>query len=193
MDVEIVCSLSLVDQPSHDVLAKYPVIKITDSHVGLTGAVIAWNEATQIATGEIFAMVGDDAIVRDDWLKIALKRLEQLGDGVVGLNDMSRTDGKRFSTHPIVTREYLIKHNGGCLCVPQYVHYFVDVELCEHATMLGKYAFCSEALIEHHWNGNQPNKDNVYSWAMKYFGQDERCYNKRKQAKFPNDYAPTLS
>jgi glycosyltransferase involved in cell wall biosynthesis len=189
IDAEVICSLSLTDAKSHAVALEANA-QVTDNHIGLTGGTIAWNEASEVCRGDVLSMIGDDSIVKGDWLKIALRELGH--SGVVGLNDLSRTDGERFSTHPVVTRDYLIQHNGGVLCVPHYVHYFVDVELCEHAQALGKYHFAKEAIIDHQWKGNKSDKDNVYSWAQRYFDADAQCYKQRKQRGFPVDFVGFL-
>lgn len=192
-NIEIVCSVSSEDVKTARLLQDYPV-KITSQHVGLTGAVIAWNEAACVAAGDIFAMIGDDVIVQPGWLDIALTKLAELNYcGVVGLNDLSREDGAVFSTHIITSRDYLVYFNCGVLLVPHYVHYMPDVELCARARKLKRYVFAPDAVIDHRSVAHKQDRissDPVYCWAYQYWTHDTETYGQRKAAGFPNDYVP---
>lgn len=192
ISVEIVCSLSYTDPESLALVAGLPVV-VTAKHAGLTGAVRAWNEAAAACRGDVLAMIGDDVICLPGWLERALTSLESLGDGVVGMNDLNRKDGRRFATHIVTTRHYCQQHNGGVLLCPAYTHYYPDVEICERAGKLGKYVFNPDAQVDHqHHLFGKHDGDHVYQWALTHYERDQRMYERRRAAGFPNDYEAIL-
>lgn len=190
IELEIVCALSRGDTVSHETVAKLGVVLAMESEP-LTGAVLAVNAGAQAATGDILVFSGDDCIPFPNWLRAAITCFSMLPDssGVVGLNDLQRgsRDGKRFATHHMATRAFLLEHYGAAFWCPHYKHYYTDVELCEVAARTGHYIWCEDAILAHN-----RVEDEITTAGKTFYRDDMQLYETRRKVGFPVNWEPIL-
>jgi glycosyltransferase involved in cell wall biosynthesis len=106
----------------------------------------AWNEALRRATGDPIVLAADDLVFRDGWLRAALRELASFpgGWGVVGWNDGHF--GEELSTHFLVSRRLIREAFDGVIA---WDDRDIDVEACARARAAGRYAWCSDAHVDH--------------------------------------------
>jgi hypothetical protein len=191
--VEIIAVIEADDHVSAAVLAG--VADKVLRYSGPRSALAAWNLGASDAAGDVLVLGADDTWPHDGWLDAALAALATLpdGDGLVGFNDGTRTDGATFAGHFMVSRQFAIDHLGGVLLPPVYHHYYCDQEACQRAQRAGRYAYSAGALVEHrHPDFGKAERDAIYQYAAPFMAEDRALYLQRQAAGFPDDFPPVL-
>ncbi len=158
------------------------------------GSIEGWNIGLAESTGQAVVLGADDLWFMDGWLDAALRGLLQIPEkcGMVGFNDM-HSDGHRFATHYLMTRDYIDQYNGGVLAIPAYQHNFIDVEATARAKRAGRYYYARDALVEHrHYIWNAAVKDETYERTAGTFQSDQALFERRCAMGFPNDFEPMI-
>ncbi len=152
-------------------------------------AVEKWNLGLQLALGEWIALGADDLIYHHTWAEEALRANT---GGFVGFNDMwLRTD--EFSTHFMMTRDFMIEHNGGCLAIPAYHSWCIDMETAARAKRAGVYVWARKAIVEHrHVDHGIARMDATYEIGRKWHEIDKTIFENRELAGFPDDFEPVI-
>ena len=139
----------------------------------------AWNLALAVAPNfDAYILGADDCYYLPGWYEAMIKCIEDKGgSGLFGLNDGTGVQ------HYLMTRDFIIEHNGGVMVMPHYGGWFQDMEACARARSVGKYYFAFDAKIVHDWHG---------SATSNYKVEGENLFNQRREAGFPDDYPPIL-
>jgi len=155
-------------------------------------AVASWNTGAAMANGDYLFTGADDIIFKPGWLDRALEAMQSRNYGVVAINDMHNgPDGP--ATHVLINRQFSRDHLGGVLWCPHYVHYFIDTEVKIRAATIGRFHWCKEAIVEHqHPAAGKAKNDSLYQESQKWWEQDERTFNERQKAGWPDDYEAIL-
>lgn len=157
------------------------------------GPAFAWNKALGAALGfDIYVLGSDDIEFRPGWLEEGLRVLhdELNGSGLVAFNDgTGKVERAGFATQYMMTRDFIIDHNGGVAACPYYPVDFVDVEASIRAQCAGCFAYAPNARVVHHW---REVDDEGYRRADTKRKEARRIFNERKAAGFPDDYEPIL-
>ncbi len=164
--------------------------------LGLTprGAIEKWNHGTLLASGDVIVCAANDVEFGDKWLEYALDALDSINDGnaMVAFND-SVTDPEVSSPHFLMTREYIVKYNGGVLMPPVYKKQFPDVENRLRAQSLGRYVCAKASIVKHlHPLTNTAPMDDVYKMGLDTFEEDQRLCQERQKAGFEITWEPVL-
>ena len=182
------------DSDSKNLYLLHPHIYRVIVDPGLT-PVEKWNEGAQWVNGDVLMLGANDIVFDKDWLKHALSALRTLPDeqGVVGTND-GYTNGEASSPHFLATREFLVQHNGGVLCVPHYHAAFPDVEICEKARELGLYRFAKASRVIHkHPQTNSAPVDEIHERGfLRWYDTDRLVWLERQAKGYPIDFEPVL-
>jgi hypothetical protein len=146
-----------------------------------------WNEGLREAAKDpdmTHVVLGaDDLAWRLGWLDEVMK----VKSGFVGLNTLEY--GERHCTHFVLTREFIVRVNGGVIFTPHYKHLFADNEILERARRAGEFRYCKDAIAEHlHPAHGKGPLDDVYTRATAFWTEDQATYERRLAANFPNDY-----
>lgn len=160
------------------------------------GPAYAWNTALAAALDyDAYFTGSDDIEYFPGWLDEVLRVLETElhGSGLVGIND-GRWDREKVermcATHYLMTRDFIIKHNGGVAAAPFYHADYTDMEANARARRAGCWAWAEKALVRHWWNG--PKGDEGYLNATKKRPEMRPLYKEREQQGFPNNFEPIL-
>jgi glycosyltransferase involved in cell wall biosynthesis len=186
----LVVALDPDDTQGHVIAAKrqYHAIVATceDNNQGCHSA---WNTALAHAPADALAFVSgaDDVIFRPLWLEYSLAMLDTMCDsGVVGFND----DFKQYDryTHPytshyIMTRDFIVNHMGGVFCPPVFRNECADLWVCAVANKAGKFSYCDEAYVSHEWR--KDGMDETYIIAERHRDECRRIYYQLESAGFP--------
>ena len=143
------------------------------------GSGYAWNYALSIAPNyDAYILGADDCYYLPGWYEAMLKCMDDNGgSGLFALNDKTGTQ------HYLMTRDFIINHNGGVMVMPYYKGWYQDMEACARARRVGLYFFAIDAKIVHDWHGSATN----------HFEKDGRkLFEKRQAAGFPDDFQPIL-
>jgi glycosyltransferase involved in cell wall biosynthesis len=159
-----------------------------------SGPVVAMNLGLKHTRPDADAYItgADDLWWGTGWLDEALKGLGQIGgDGLVGFNDTVRDDGDKFSTHYLMTRNFMIEHHGGVMLIPHYKSYYTDPESGERARRAGKYIWCQDSIVKHRhpWHGEAP-MDETYRMGSKNHDFDLQTFRYRTRHGFPDNFDP---
>lgn len=135
-----------------------------------------WNEALkQVPDFDAFVMGADDIYFTENWYEETLIVLESMkGSGVVSFNTPQ---------HFLMTRDFLVEHNGGCFVCPQYSGWYCELEIYDRAKLVNKMSYADKAIVVHDWHGSA-TKINA--------NKDYKIYKVRKGFGFPNTYASIL-
>jgi len=153
------------------------------------GPIEAWNIGAAEAMGEWIALGADDLIYHRNWAEEALKA--NIG-GYVGFNDMW-SKGIDWATHFMMTREFMVQHNGGCLAIPAYRSWYIDVETGYRAKRAGVYVLAKRAIVEHrHWMLGGAQNDKTYRNGQKWHEIDKEVFERRKAEGFIDDFDPVI-
>ena len=184
-DVEVIIAHELGDERA-EIFCKMHELKSAVCE-DQQGPAHAWNEALKVCPdADIYILASDDVEFIPGWYEIALKALT----GLVGMNDgTGKYERTGWATQYMMTREFIIKYNGGVVACPHYRVDFTDVEICERAKRAGVFSYCPDALVVHHW---RVNDDEGYREADKHRAAARKVYEARKAKGFPNDYEPIL-
>jgi hypothetical protein len=160
---------------------------------GMT-AVQKWNYGLyQARSFDSFVLWADDIFpITNDWLSPALEQLSY-GAGCVGFND-GVTDGRELSTHHILSREFIIRHQHGVMCIPHYRSWGLDVETTARAKRAGVYCWLPDVLLDHrhvHW-GKAP-MDQTYKVGYHMHAYDMLILQARQRANWPDDFEAVIA
>jgi hypothetical protein len=133
------------------------------------------------ATDEPFVfLAADDLLFHRGWLGNAMREMRRVR-GVVVVNDLHNPAG----TSALVARSYIDEHSG-CIDVPDvvvypgYGHSYTDTELFAVAAARGRYAYCSEAVVEHlHPAAGKSEDDPVYRKGRATEDADKALFESR--------------
>lgn len=190
-DVEIVCA---VDADPESATRLAPLVDKLLVCKGYRGCSQAWNDCLAEASGDPIVFAADDLIWGDGWLEAALAKLEEFEDGwgLVGFNDGHW--GAELSTHYLMSRRFIVEVLGGVVAWPQYKHSFNDLETSERAKRANRYAWCEDAHVYHeHWLFGDRDQDDTDARRLPQHPEDQRHYDLRAAAGFPNDYDPVIT
>ncbi len=152
-------------------------------------AVEKWNIGAAQALGEWIALGADDLIYHKSWAEEALRA--NIG-GYVGFNDVW-LKLKEFSTHFMMTRSFMVEHNGGCLAIPAYHSWCIDMETAARAKRAGVYVWARKAIVEHrHVDHGIARMDATYEIGRKWHEIDKTIFENRELAGFPDDFEPVI-
>jgi len=189
---DIIVASEYDDLSAVDMCEKYKVKRI-DCPKQRAGPAHAWNTALSAAPDyDIYVLAADDLEFKPGWLEHALQVLEGSlnGSGLVGFNDETgKFERAGFATHYMMTRDFIIDHNGGVAACPHYLCDFTDVEANARATRAGKFSYSPNSLVPHHWRRVD---DEAYRRADKRRSKAREVFIKRKVAGFPDDYERIL-
>jgi GT2 family glycosyltransferase len=187
-DVEIVCA---VDHDPETAERLKHFVTVLDYSDGYRGCSKAWNDALACATGDPIVFAADDLIWQAGWLDAALAALDEHPGHLIGFNDGHW--GAELSTHYLLPRDFIIEVLGGRVAWEGYKHSFNDLETCERARRAGRYHWCEEARVYHeHWLFGDRQQDETDTRRLPDHPQDQRIYNDRRTAGFPDDLEPVI-
>jgi glycosyltransferase involved in cell wall biosynthesis len=187
--VKVVVALDSDDQGGEEVARKFGV-GVVICPENRKGPAYAWNTALRASPLEQeYALASDDAIFHPMWLEAARWKLFELGmGGLVGFNDGVKRGDAQWSTHYLMTRDFISEYQGGVAAVPHYRTWCVDTEACERARRARRYIWASDARVDHDWHGNDPDADETYRKARQYWQQDKDLFKYRQSIGFPDDF-----
>ncbi len=130
------------------------------------------NHGTRHADADWFLCAADDVTFTLDWWEATKPYRDDPTIGVIGTNDSHDGSGNpavaagEHTCHPLIRATYIRDYGtwdgpGQAVC-EEYHHWFVDNELVITAKMRSAWAFCREAVIEHHhpyWDPSIPWDD----------------------------------
>lgn len=155
----------------------------------------AWNLGLSLATGNLFVHMGDDGRFHGNALEqVYNAHTDKLaGYGMVAFNDLNLNGDTQVGTHVLFDRQFCKDVLGGVMVVPHYKGYCVDLEFNDRARAVGKYYWCSTAILEHlHSSNGKRELSEGELDRVQYSETDTRLYNTRKAAGFPNDFDPVI-
>lgn len=126
---------------------------------------------------DLVMFVGDDCLPMPNFAEEALKEMNKMEWGLVGLNDMQTKEPTHWLAH-----KKLLPEIGGEFFHTGYTHCFCDNELKYRASKLGRYKWCEEAKIYHgHPMFTQGEYDEDYKrvYADDVFRKDWALFLKR--------------
>lgn len=121
-----------------------------------------------------YLFAADDITFTPGWWEATKELRDESHIGVIGTNDSSagmgnpRVAAGEHTCHPLVraqyVREFGTADQRNLAVHPGYHHWFVDDELVTTAKLRGAWAFCREAVLEHH----HPYWDKTIPWDETY-------------------------
>lgn len=190
--VDIIATLEPEDFEAHkickDANVRYVIVKES-----FQGPAYAWNTGfAEVPDYDIYVMATDDLYYMYGWLEECMKYIDQYG--LVGFNGNSINDYKvkykrivfntDWAEHYMMTREFIIKYNGGVFAVPYYDGWFVDMESCGRARNAGQFIKLQGANVKHDWHGaaNGGHKAKL-----------KPIFLDRQARGFPDDFPPIIT
>lgn len=182
---EIIIVIDPDDEKTLEILAPYDVVKIvTDKR---ERAIDKWNIGASKATGDILMVAANDVVFESGWYENALKAFDTLPNGgMVSVND-THTDPNVSAPHFLMSRDFIIKHNGGVLMPPCYDRQYPDVENMYKAKSLGMYEIALDSIVRHdHPLTGSAKVDEVHQemFMVSFDADKELCRNRMAQG-FP--------
>jgi len=192
-NVDIVIAAEKDDDEARHIADKYDAI-FTVCEEPLQGCAYAWNQAMKAALDyDAYFTGSDDIEYINGWLDEVLRVLAEPplnGSGFVGIND-ARKDARKFcATHYLMTRDFIIEHNGGVMAAPFYFANWTDMEADRRARKAGKWAWAEKAVVKHLWRG--PYGDTAYTRAYEARAEAKLVYEDRLKRGFPDDFEPII-
>lgn len=133
-------------------------------------------------TSEPYIFLGaDDLKWHPRWLEHAMTIMRRI-DGVVSVNDQWQS----YGTSALVSRNYITTMSGtmdedDTLIHPGYTHHGSETELFETAAKRGRYAYCTESVVEHlHFILGKSEDDEVYALGASRTVENVTLYQKRR-------------
>jgi glycosyltransferase involved in cell wall biosynthesis len=156
------------------------------------GPAYAWNVALQRAEEhckyDAYFLGSDDIEFTPNWLEECLYVLNHDldGSGLVGVNDCSgKYERAGFATQYLMTRDFIVQYNGGVAACPHYLCDFTDVEACERAKKVNRFAYAPKSIVKHHW---RVVDDEGYKRADTRRAEAMKVFMMRKVQNYPDDY-----
>jgi hypothetical protein len=161
------------------------------------GSGSAWNIAMASALDYDAYVLGSDDMYFMYGIWPAVLTQIQAGYGMVGFDGNIvrelRVDSKthkiirnnRYDCHYLLTREFIIKYNGGVMAIPHYIAYNLDVETHDRAVRAGQFIHAADANVKHDWKGTA-NRGGSFA------KQDNDMYEARKRRGWPDDFEAIL-
>lgn len=159
----------------------------------LQGPGYAYNTALRGAPDcDAYFMASDDMEFTPGWIEevLAVLGAKLQGSGMVGIND-TRKRPELPATHYLMTRDFIVQHNGGLAAYPYPVDY-TDVEAYERAKRAGKYAYAEGAIVKHLWIGLRGGDEHFQRNQTKRRAAKE-LYLWRCAHEFPDDVPAILT
>jgi hypothetical protein len=186
------------DVEARAIAAEY-VARFTPCPEPLMGPGYAWNVALSGAPDcDAYFLASDDMEFTDGWLEevMIVLRDELHGRGLVGINDGRKDSGRIRAgtiepTHYLMTRDFIVEHNGGLAAYPYPVDW-TDLEANIRARKAGKWAYAERALVRHVWIGARGGDEHFKRNQTKK-REAKALYRMRFAAGFPNDVQPILT
>lgn len=157
------------------------------------GGAAAWNVALKAAPDhEAYFLGSDDILFMPGWWEEVLDTLaKQLnGSGFVCINDGRKNAEKFCGTHYLMTRDFIVEHNGGVAASPFYFCDWTDMEADRRARKAKKWAWAQKASVKHLWLG--PTGDEGYRRAYAQRKNVRPIYEERERLGFPNNFEPII-
>jgi GT2 family glycosyltransferase len=190
-NVDIYVAREFDDFTAYNICAKHNIKSIICVKPN-RGPAYAWNVALQRAEGQskyyAYFLGSDDIVFEHGWLEESLIVLDKQlhRSGLVGVNDgTGKFERAGFATQYLMTRDFIVKENGGVAACPHYLADFVDVESCERAKRANKFAYASKAIVRHLW---RQVDDIAYQRADGRRVRMRELYLQRLSKNFPNDF-----
>jgi len=180
--------------------ASYPnidVIVIRDEGKKAKGCPKSVNEGLKRCKTDYVAFLGNDTYPRPGWLLHAMLMMKQFpnGKGMIGFNNMySAGMAQHFVIHKDILQQLDYNKDKTAedtqLFNEDYTHNFVDDDLRLQVEALGRYRWCSRAIVEHSWHlkeGTSPSvalrpADECDQRAATAFSEDHRHFMERFNA-----------
>ena len=111
-----------------------------------------WNEELSFSNADAFVYLTDDVILHPHCLVNAWEQLmRKLSfDGVVGFKIANATDGQPCqAAFGMIGREFKKRFPEAQVFCPEYYCFYLDMELQNFSTSIGKFIFCEEAQLDH--------------------------------------------
>ena len=192
-NVDIIVAGEFDDLAGQDIAEKY-LAEWVDCKEVKAGPAYAWNTALRAAPDyDIYVLAADDLEFKEGWLENALQVLSSKlnGSGLVGFNDETgKFERAGFATHYMMTRDFIIEHNGGVMVCPYYLCDFVDLEANARAKRAGKFAYSPNSHVPHYW---RVVDDEGYRRADKRRSKAKEVFITRKALGFPDDFERILT
>lgn len=133
---------------------------------------------------DLVCFVGDDTIPQPDFLKNALKKMNEFdgGWGLVGLND-GHNEQTELATHWLGHKKLLPFLDGEFFCT-EYKHCFCDNELTERSKIINRYVYAKDAVIEHDhpiFKKTELTDDYKRVYALDYIIHDKLLFGQRRK------------
>jgi len=162
---------------------------------GKIGQLAAWNIGMKYASGNYFVHMGDDGRFHGNALELAYNTLKDKfqGYGMVAFNDLNLNGDTQVGTHVIFNRQFCKDVLGGVMVTPHYKAYCVDLEFNERAKSVGRYYWCSQAVLEHLHSSN--GKRELFEdelLKVPFTEEDTKLFLERKARGFPDDFEPVI-
>lgn len=178
------------DDPDYKLPEQANIVMVNDTRIG---APKSYNKGLKRATGDYVMAGANDLCYQDGWLKYAIEAHQsQLdGYGIVGLND-GAYDANNCVLF-MMDRRFCKEFFGGVLVIPHYQHLFSDNEMVRRAKAAGRFFWCEQAKVIHlHPAHGTRIADESDHYVASLFEADQKVFEAREAAGFPNDYKPVI-
>lgn len=179
------------DDKGAQAIAKEFGANFTRTQAPKLGGNNAWNCALMAEPNhEAYFLGSDDVQFMPGWYEAVLRALDSIGgDGFVGTNDTRwgrDMVNKICCTHYLMTRKFMIEHNGGVAAVPFYFNDWTDYETDRRARKAKKWIWAEDAVVKHLWGG--PRGDPAYAYSHSQRPKYQAIHADREKRGYPNDF-----
>lgn len=187
--------MSYPDEEANEIFTVLPKDKDISLHYLACRSVPAYNKGASLAKGTHLFAVDDDSWFPENWLENIEFAIKATMPNQYGYLKIKSDSNNYWAERAVGSRDFLIDHLGGVLCIPHYYSQYEDVEKSDRAIAAGHFYVVEDVYIEHrHPAYGKAEMDATYQDGFaKYAGIDQVTYQLRKQAGFPNDYESVIS
>jgi hypothetical protein len=125
--------------------ANYPCKILVVEDIDRSGFMATLQKAIDNNPSDFYVYTAQDAFVGNDWLKIAMAKIEETGAGLLALNN-GRWGGK-MAAFGLVRHSWMVENYGGKLFYPGYQQHYGDVELTLIAKEQNRFAYDPDAVM----------------------------------------------
>lgn len=125
--------------------AGYPCRIIIAEDLDRSGFMKTFQNTLDKNPSDFYVYTAQDAFVGNDWLKIAMNKMEETNAGLLAFNN-GRWGGK-MAAFGLVRHEWMVKNYGGRLFYEGYECHYADVELTLIAKQQGKFAYDGDSVM----------------------------------------------